>query len=284
MPEHRALRRAGILCALATLLAGRAAAQSGSEPQLTFSILGGITGSGGELWTIPRQPLYVIGTNPAEFDTLKVARYLRPGIAATLGATYMRSPHLGFTGEVGYFDIESEQRCDSSATYQPDPAAESKNAQACTNAQGAHVPTSLFGIQLGASWRFTSEEKKLQPYIRASAGVGFLSNSFVLTEANVQAPTTCASANSICTIVIVDGESTPELGFLATLAAGASMTISPGYRFRFEARDLIAQLPAPERPANPATALAPVTTVIRHIPVFTAGIDVVLERRRGRRY
>jgi len=284
MPEHRVLRSAGALWALAMLLAGRAAAQSSSDPQLTFSITAGITSSGGELWTLPKQPLYVIGTsNPPEFDTLKVARYLRPGIAATLSATYMRSPHLGFTGEVGYFDIESEQRCDSTATYQPDPAAENKNAQACSNAQGAHVPTSVFGIQFGAAWRFTTETH-VQPYIRASAGVGFLSNSFVLTSANVLAPTTCAATNSICTVVMVDGESTPELGFLATLAAGASLTISPGYRFRFEARDLIVELPAPSRPANPSTALAPVGTVLRHIPVFTVGLDVVLERRRGRRY
>ena len=88
----------------------------------------------------------------------------------------------------------------------------------------------------------------------------------------------------MCSIVFADGESTPEFTFLGSLAAGALLELSPGYRFRFEVRDLVAQLPMPSAPADPITTLAPVGHTIRHIPVFTAGLDVVLQRRRGRRY
>ena len=139
------------------------------------------------------------------------------------------------------------------------------------------------GVQVGAVYRF-SPGRNVQPYARASGGVGFLGNSYVITFAEVQAPSTCASVGGFCNIVMLDGESTPQLGGIFTLAAGVSIAFSPSYRFRFEARDLITQLTAPSGPAPVSTALAPVQRVWRHAPVLTAGVVVVFERRRGRRY
>ena len=192
----------------------------------------------------------------------------------------LRSPHLGFTAEVGYFDVASEKRCTPPATFKPD--AENKNQMACASAQGTHVPTNVIGIQVGAGYRFVSQGR-VQPYVRASAGIGLLGNSYLLTDGTIVVPS-CNAPSNVCALVLLDGESTPESSLLITLAAGASIGVLTGYRFRFEARDLLTWLPAPERSANPANALAPVGSVLRHIPVFTAGLDVTLERRRGRRY
>jgi hypothetical protein len=282
--------RCAALCALAAMAGPvRAMAQQAPfESQLIFSIAGGVSSAGGQLWDVQHQPIYVIGSSaPAEFDSVGLARFLRPGIAVSLGATLMRSRHVGFTAEVAYFDLASEERCTAPAAFKPDPPAnENLNAQACSNAQGLHVPTSVIGIQLGAAWRFVSEGR-VHPYVRGSVGVGLLGNSYVLTNGNVVAPTNCSASNSICTLTLLDGESTPEMGLIGTLAAGASIMISPGYRFRFEARDLIAELPTPQHAAPPSAngvPVAPVSDVLRHIPVFTVGLDVVLERRRGRRY
>jgi hypothetical protein len=72
--------------------------------------------------------------------------------------------------------------------------------------------------------------------------------------------------------------------WVGTLAAGASLSMGPGYRFRLEVRDLIVSLPVPSAPADPANRIASVGSSVRHIPVFSAGLDVVLERQRGRRY
>ena len=271
----RSVRLAALAIACAT---SAVTAQSPEEPQLLFSIAGGIAAGGGSLWSLPQQPVQVLGST--EQDTLGVGRYLRPAVALTLGATYYRSQHLGLTAEAGYFGVASESRCIPPSAWKAD--AENKNQLTCTQIQGAHVPTSLVGFQVGLSYRF-SPGRKVQPYARLAAGVGLLANSFVRTDAAIPF-SNCSLTGNVCTMVFVDGESTPEFALLASLAAGATIEISSGYRFRFEARDLIVDLPVPAGNASPGNALAPVERSLRHIPVFTAGLDVVLERRRGRRY
>ena len=262
-------------CAAGTLLA-----QTPEEPQLVFSLAAGIAAGRGSQWSLTRQPVQVLVQGSTELDTLGVGRYLRPGIALALGATYYRSRHLGFTAEAGYFGVASEQRCTPPMVFKTD--AEEKNRVACAAMQGAHVQTSLVGFLAGITFRL-APAGRVQPYARLIGGVGLLASSFVRSDATIQF-SSCQLAGNVCTIVFVDGESTPEAALLASLAAGATFEFSSGYRFRFEARDLVVALPVPAGNANSANALAPVERRWRHTPVFTAGLDVVLERRRGRRY
>jgi hypothetical protein len=224
----------------------------------------------------------VVGSPTGDIDTLGLARYLVPGPVAMLSATYHRSAHLGFIAEAGYFGLPSEQRCTPPAGgFKPD--SEAKNLQACTRGNGDHRPTSIVGFQAGLVYR-GSPSARIVPYARASAGVGFLADSWVRTDGSIQAPQACAQTSGVCQWPLIEGEYTAETTWIASLAVGASMALGTGYRFRFEARDLIASLQMPTGPANPANGLAPVGSAVRHIPVFTAGIDVILERRRGRRY
>ena len=264
-----------VVAALALVCtAGPGAAQEPFEPELSFTIGVGMVAGSGHLWSLPKQATLA----PSGFDTVGIARVLRPGLAAALGAVYQTSPHLGIFGEIGYFGTASEMRCTPPAAgWQPD--VEQKNEQGCAGAQGQHVETSVVGFQGGLLYRFASGGR-VQPYARASAGLGLLGSSFIRTSALVQ----YASCTTVCEIVFAEGESTPDLAFLGSLAVGASLEMSPGYRFRFEARDLIVQLPVPTAPADPFTVLAPVGLTLRHIPVFTVGLDVVFQRRRGRRY
>lgn len=261
-------------------LAVSAAAQSRQDPQLIFSIGAGLAAGSGELWSLSEQGVTVVGGTG--FDTLGLARWMRPGVVAALSATYHRSRHLGLTAEAGYFGIATEERCTPPAGgYKTD--SENKNAQACSSAQGNHVPTSVVGFQVGFTYRF-SAGGRYEPYVRASGGMGFLANSFVRTDGGIRAPLACSQTGGVCQWPLMEGESTSEQAIIGTLAVGSSVTFAPGYRFRFEVRDLIVSLPLPSGPANPATGIAPVGSTMKHIPVFTAGLDVVLERRRGRRY
>jgi hypothetical protein len=277
----RALRLAAL--GLVTLTAAVAAQTPPFEPQLIFSIGAGLAAGGGELWSLPQQGVRVVGGPTGnEIDTLGLARWLVPGPAATLAATYHRSPHWGLTAEGGYFAVESEQRCSPPAAgYTPD--SENKNEQACTRGNGTQRSTSIVGFQVGLAYR-GSLSARIMPYARASAGIGFLADSYVRTDGAIQAPLACNTSTGVCQWPLIEAERTAETTWIASLAVGAALDIGTGYRFRFEARDLIASLQVPASPANPATGFAPVGSTVRHIPVFTAGIDVILERRRGRRY
>jgi hypothetical protein len=267
------------LLGLTTFAAGTTA-QVAREPQLILSIGGGIAAGRGELWGVPRQPLGVAGSSSQ--DTVGVARRLRPGLTATLAATYHRSGRLGYTAEAGYFGVATEMRCTPPANgYVAD--TEQKNEQACANAQGSHMPTSLVGFQGGLAYKLR-DTGRILPYVRASAGIGFLANPFVRTEAIITAPSTCPTSSGQCWWRLLDDDKDYSLTWVSTIAAGTSIIVAPGYRFRFEARDLITSLPTASGSGDPVSRVAPVGSTVKHVLVFTAGMDVVLERRRGRRY
>jgi hypothetical protein len=66
-------------------------------------------------------------------------------------------------------------------------------------------------------------------------------------------------------------------------AAGVMFTLSPGYQIRAELRDQLMILQRPTGPANDL-AVAEIESFIGHAPALVFGFDIVLERKRGRRY
>lgn len=266
-----------ILSAL-TLAASGAAAQSPDEPSLVFTVTAGLsTGSG--LWRIPQQPQPVAGSNPFTYDTLALGRRLRPGIVAGLAATYYRSQNFGFTAEVTYFGFGSEQECRGPAFYRDTVV----NRAACNNAQGAHVATSIVGFLVGGTYRF-ARGHRVQPYVRATAGPGLLGNSYIQTSGAIVSPT-CGTANNICSFGLLVDDHQKQFTYIINLSAGATVWLSPAYRFRFEVRDLLTSIPAVSGARDPlGPPVAPAGNVMKNIPTVVMGFDVVLERGHQRRY
>jgi len=60
--------------------------------------------------------------------------------------------------------------------------------------------------------------------------------------------------------------------------------IGRGYQFRFEVRDNWVRIPTVSGPAQRQGLKPPTSTSGKHVLSFTLGFDVVLERKRGRRY
>ena len=279
---------------MAVLASGGAAlhAQSPQQPTLILTINGGLT-SGGDLWTLPRQLVPVIGaTDPnGQFDTLRLGRRLRPGIVASLVATLHRSRHVGYAFEVGYFGLDSEGRCEAIVPFHPDagtPAPEMKNQQACEAAQGNHFGTNVIGFQGGLVYRLTPPGP-VSPYVRATGGLAALGSSYVQTITRVLAPQGCASTGSnTCNIALLVQQRRVSATWSGTLAAGLSWAFGPGYQLRLEARDFIVSLPIASDSTTPTTAnpdpVARVGSRTKHVLILTAGLDVILERRHRRRY
>lgn len=252
--------------------AGRS--QSVQEPSLVLSIqLGFNTGS--ELWRIDRQEALVFGT--AETDTVALTRRLRTGLTAVLGATYFRSPHIGFTIEAGFFGIGGESRCQPVGTFKPQSDV---NELLCTAVQGRHLPTNAVSLQGGVAWR--SGMRAAAPYVRAGLGVAFLGTSFVETSGSI-ASSTCGNQVPCQRYFVVD-QDRRELRLAGSLAAGVTLALGAGYRFRCEVRDFIISLPTPSGPASPSGLIPPMGATIKHVPTVSVGLDVILERRKARRY
>lgn len=270
--------RAGALALLLVLCGARIArAQSSSEPQLVFTIYGGLS-EGSDLWHIPKQPLAA----PGGQDTVSLTRRLRPGLIAGLVTTFYRSPHFGWSADIGYFGIGSEQGCLGPAVYLAD-SPQNENRQTCESAQGQHVGTNVVGFLGGFTYRF-APEGRVQPFVRVTGGPGLLGNSsFIETIGVFRDAGTCILG---CEERILQTQSKPDITWVVNFAAGMSVSISPGYRARMEVRDVITRVPVATGPRDPINAAAepPTSSLVRHLPTLLFGLDIVLERRHSRRY
>jgi hypothetical protein len=261
--------------ALTYLLLTPAAAQTGSQNNLVITILAGAV-TGHDLWVIDKQPLCVIGGGGAcstNYDTLRLSRVIGSSLALGVAATYFPSPHVGFHAELSYLGLPTDASC-TGLFYNAD--SENKNQQLCDDIQsqtGAGGAISMFaGVVLRASTRRT-----LSPYLRASVGIVSQARSTTeLTGAYVDA------TGFKERLVIADpnpGRTSAMLG----AAAGFTSPLGAGYQFRFEVRDAIVSLERLTGPVN-GLGVGPVATRTYHHFSLILGFDVVLERKRGRRY
>jgi hypothetical protein len=272
------VRVAGLLALLPLLAAVPAAhAQSSDEPQLVFTIYGGMS-TGSDLWSASRIVGGAGGPPPPQ-DTVRLERWLRPGLIAGLATAYYRSPHFGWVLDIGYFGLGTEQRCLGPATYND--TVQTK--QVCTSANGEHIRTGVVGFMFGATYRF-APTSAVQPFVRATAGLGLVDGNYIQTtgSAFVSSPAGCQTG---CYFGLLNDSVSHSVTWIANLTTGLSVELSPGYRVRFEARDVIVALPvvnasgpllSPDKP--------PTAWTTRHMPAFLIGLDIVLERRHTRRY
>ncbi|OLC04596.1 MAG: hypothetical protein AUH78_25865 [Gemmatimonadetes bacterium 13_1_40CM_4_69_8] len=257
------------------------AAQTGSQPNLVLTLFGGAV-AGHTLWSIARQPLCVLATAPggfacnppAQYDTLRVSRDIGASLAVGISGTYFKSPHLGFQGEFYFLGLPFEDRCGDVAPYNAD--ADRKNEQLCNDISGASLSTSAIAVFAAVIVR-ASPAHWLSPYVRGGAGLVAYSGGTVSLSGRFQQGSTVYSR----AVILDDSPKSSTLS--GELGAGVTAAFSPGYQLRVELRDAVVPLGRVTGPANDL-AQAPTASKTYHHIALTLGLDIVLEKKRGRRY
>jgi len=274
------MRSAWFVIALATLAAS-AAAQTGSQPSLVLSIVGGVSNTNG-LFDIAQQPLCLpepscAPTDP--HDTLRIRRDVTTGLEAGVMATLFRGPHLGFSLEVLYLGLPLDDTCNP-VKLNPDPGTDSvygpRNKQLCDNISSASLSTSVISVMGGAVLR-AAPRGAFSPYVRA--GFGIMSYSTSTTDVSGL----FVQGGQLESRAVVINAHPKSIGFAGQVAAGFTERLGPGYQFRFEVQDALTPLQTLTGPANDL-AQAPTATRLYHRIALRLGLDVVLEQKRGRRY
>jgi hypothetical protein len=87
-------------------------------------------------------------------------------------------------------------------------------------------------------------------------------------------------------VPFINDPSPRSSGPMFGLAAGFTQPLGKngGYAFRLELRDAISSFERVTGPADPVTLLAPTEIKSYHHLSLTLGLDIVLEKARGRRY
>jgi len=253
-----------------------AAAQTNQQPTIVLTIFGGYT-TGHDLWIVGKQPLQVIGTNPAEYDTLRLSQAIGPSIIAGAAATYFPSAHLGLHVELSYIGLPVNGGCTGPVTYRPD--FEEKNKQTCDDIQAKSSDGGAIAIFTGATFRAASRGA-ISPYARLN--LGFVSQS----RSTIEMSGGFITSSGVGVREVVSDPKPRRAKVLFGAALGFTRPISPGYQFRWEVRDLIIPLNRLTGPATPVSGaiVGPTATRLYHHFSLILGLDVVLEKKRGRRY
>ena len=264
-------------CALlgAALAPSAAAAQATrDQARLVISVSPGYM-FGRDLWRVQDQPLVDADAGGPMVDFVTLSRNIRPTIGVSFAGAYYPGDHLGFTGEaflvgLGYNDACAPRVVTGSA----------QNQAVCDAIDGTEKAASAVALSLGGIYRVRSR-RTISPYARFGVGATLSSQSSLRVTGAI--PPTGGAGEPIDVPVYLDNSDT-RVTPSATLGLGFTAALAPGYQLRWEVRDNITGIRVVDGP----TALTPSTPEssleFRHIIGVTIGLDVVLERRRGRRY
>ncbi|HRX17995.1 MAG TPA: hypothetical protein P5135_02965 [Gemmatimonadales bacterium] len=255
------------LAALLVLPAGTIAGQrTNDESRLVVGLNLGYIG-GGELWGTT-QP---IPANNAQTDQFGLSRNLRGNITMSGHLIYFPRPTLGISGELVYLGLGTTSQCRLLTT-----TGDVFNRLACDALVGKEGSASAIGLLAGGVWR-PVPRGDVQLYVKGQGGLALVPRSttslisFFGIEDEFALP-----------IYTEDGSRVAAP--IGTLSFGLATAPNNGYQFSVEFRATAVQLQVVEGPAARGDFNPVVGSAWQVLPSVTLGFDIVLEKRRGRRY
>lgn len=237
------------------------------EARLVVGVGAGYIG-GSSLWSVSNQPL---PTNSGQVDELTLVRDLRGNITFTGQLTYFPNPNFGWTGEVTYIGLGTSDGCrmavDNGDTF---------NRAACSAIAGRERAASAVAGMGGVVYRFSSRGD-VQPYLRGTAG-------FAIVPRSTTAMTAFFGQDDTNGLIIYLEDDSKAIKPMGALSAGITTAPSNGYQLRFEARATAVQLVTVSGPSEIGMPFPPTESKWVFLPSFVVAFDIVLEKRRGRRY
>jgi len=268
------MRKPWLVLSLAgSLVAAPLAAQAtADQARLSLGIAAGVA-AGTNLWTINGQEIF---DGAFLVDTLRLTRRIRGrALSVVFHGTYFPGEHWGFTGEAMLLGLGLEDDCEiTGASGSP------RNTQICNSIQQHTSASSAVALSLGAMYRIWSR-KVISPYLRTHVGFAISQNSTI----QVDAEAITSDPNEPTLITVYNDPGSRQLSPVVGFGIGFTAAVGHGYQLRWEARDNMVYIPRVTGTTSGAPNLEPPhDRAFRHVFSVTVGFDIVLERRRGRRY
>lgn len=256
------------VAALAALLAASptaaAAQRTGDQARIIFTVSGAyIQGRG--LWSVPIQPVQ----DPPFADNFSLNRSIKANFGAGFSGAYFAGEHVGLTADFFLLGLGYDDACRVLGT--PESA---RNVQVCRNIDDQEKSAAAVTVSAGANFRIFSREF-ISPFARANVGLLFSNQSSVLTQ---------GVSNSGVLLTVFEDEKRTRVSPALGLGVGATVAISRGYHLRWEVRDNIVGIEAVTGSTSAPRFEPPHERRYKHMFSVLIGVDVVLERDRGRRY
>ncbi len=224
--------------------------------------------SGKQLWSIGAQAVQHI----SQADTFALSRRIRPNLVVGFGGTYFPGENIGLAVEGFLLGLGLEDSCRHVFS-----SGSTNMVEVCQSIQGREKTASAVVLSAGPVFRFNSR-KPVSPYLRANLGFVLSNQSSIRTDGEF--PT----QDFPSPVLVYADERNSRIDPSLALGAGFTAAISKGYHIRWEIRDNIAGIQQVTGAIPISGAVPPHKRVFKHLFSMTLGFDVILERRRGRRY
>lgn len=264
------LRAAVALCMILAP-AGLRAQATADQAQIEFTVGLGQTSGGGQLWRVGDQPLVIQG--PSSIDTLAVSRAFRRTINVSFSGTYFPSNHLGLVGEAQLLGLGTEDACGIKYTE-----GAATTSDLCKSIDRAERNATSVAVSVGAVLRIAGHQA-VHPYLRLGGGIVVTQQSFVRMHG-----TTFGGGGGPSDLTLFADDNNTTVKPYGLFGGGVVAVAGKGIQFRFEVRDNWVRVPAVTGPTVRQGLIPPSQVVSKHILSFMVGFDIVLERKRGRRY
>jgi hypothetical protein len=263
------IRDLAVAAALVGGLTVRSEAQrTGDRARIVFTISGGYV-QRDQLWSVPSQPVQdFIGTSPLT-DNFALSRGIMPALGAGLSGTYFPGEHFGLNGDAFLIGLGYEDNCRIVG-----PVQSAQNAAVCADINERERRAAAVTISGGGIFRLFSREA-ISPFLRVGAGLLFSSQSSILTEG-------LSSEGAL--VVVYDDDANARVSPSFAVGAGATMQLGRAYGLRWEVRDNIVGVERVTGATAGPRVEPPHGRTFKHLFSILIGLDVLLERDRGRRY
>jgi hypothetical protein len=223
---------------------------------------------GGRIWQVPDQPI-ISNTGT---DTLALERRFTSGLGVGLSGIYFPNRYVGIGGEVVVVRIGSADHCRIIRS-----TGDVFTTALCSSLENAEH-SSVSATFSGGVYLRPGFQGAIQPYGKLMLGFTDVEASFVGMAGYTQ------SGQTMPVVTLYQDEHTTTLSPYYAAGIGIAAGLGPGWQLRCEVRDTYIRLPGITGP-TPRQGLEPRSHGHGfHQFNFAVSVDVVLERKRGRRY
>jgi hypothetical protein len=240
---------------------------TGDQARLVFTVSAGAVG-GKQLWSSSPQAIQF--TDPA--DTFALERRIRSTLAVGFGGAYFPGENLGLSVEGFLLGLGFEDSCQHLFS-----SGSADVATVCRSLQGKRKAATSVALSAGSIFRVNSR-KLLSPYARLNLGLVFSNQSSLRTVGQFPTPM------GVADLIVYSDNRDSRIDPSAALGVGFTAAVAKGYQLRWEVRDNIVGVQRVTGTVPETGSIPPHERVFKHLFSMTIGFNVVLERRRGRRY
>ena len=263
------IRDLALAAALLVAPAAQVEAQrTGDRARLVFTVSGAYVERKG-LWSVASQPVQDNVGTALIVDNFALSRGIMPAFGAALSGIYFPGEHLGITGDAFLIGLGYEDNCRITG-----PALSAQNAQVCADIDQRERRAAAVTVSGGGVFRLYSREP-ISPFARVTAGLLFSSQSSILTE---------GFSEEGVLLTVYDDETNTRVSPSFAIGVGATMQLGRAYGLRWEVRDNIVGVERVSGPTPGPRVVPPHDRTFKHLFSVLIGLDVLLERQRGRRY